>query len=266
MTKSKIKAQKLRPNRIDYSIESNNYMDNKDSIKGHTKTRKRKLPKALSKSKFVDLVNSTTNPRDRLIFLLGGTLGLRVGETSAAQVSNYDSIERIFKVLNGKTGDRIIPIPEYTAKYLNWYIKAFNLKAHDFLLGVKYTLTGWINADTSLTRSHIDYLCKQYGKKIDIPYLHYHMLRHSYVTFLIEADIDPITIQNNCGWKNLDMLSIYTHLVISTRRKKTDRAFNTLGEELRCQRKNQQQRTLTSFYPPTFLPEGIESDSINLLR
>ena len=193
------------------------------------------LPKNLPRAKLVELINTTENPRDKLLFLFGGTMGLRVSEAVKAKVEQSDSKERVFTVINGKTGDRKIPIPEFTVDYLDWYISHFELQPQDYIFAIRTYQSKIHIDDKPITRHHATRLCEKHGKRIGVK-LHFHMLRHTYVTILLERGVDPITIKENCGWSDLRMLDIYAHLVVEQRRKKTDVAFNFLDSKPKCQR------------------------------
>lgn len=160
-------------------------------------------------------------------------MGMRVSEVVSSKVENYNQEERTFTVLDGKTGDRLIPVPQFTADFLDLYISYFKLKPHDWIFSVRVYRGGVerVERNSHLTRWQANRICNGYEKRLGVPRLHYHMLRHSYVTVLLERGVDPITIKENCGWSDMRMLEVYAHLVIEARKRKTDFAFNFLGEQ-----------------------------------
>lgn len=76
----------------------------------------------------------------------------------------------------------------------------------------------------------LDKLIKQYGTKAKLPpeKLHFHTLKRSIATHLLEASDDIRFVQDWLGHSNIQNTVLYTHLVSTSRIEKARKHFAKL--------------------------------------
>lgn len=80
------------------------------------------------------------------------------------------------------------------------------------------------NRNTPVTRSLLDKLMRKYSNLADIPYekAHFHTLRHSIATHLLDGGADLSFVQDWLGHANIQNTAIYAKIT-NTRRKNVAR-------------------------------------------
>lgn len=149
--------------------------------------------------------------RDYYILRVLLETGLRIFELAALRVSDFHSGSLI--VQNGKGGKRRnVLLAKDTQKMLSDFLKT-KAKAlrepigdEDFLFlserGKPYTTRG--------LRKRV----KLWFSKIGVsPDLSCHSCRHSYVSHMLAAGVDLVTVRDNAGHSSLAVTSIYSHAV-----------------------------------------------------
>jgi len=166
----------------------------------------KKLPQVIEKKIALDIYNSIPNLKHKCIVGLGLGFGLRVSETMNLKLEHIDSKRMIINIFNGKgKKDRIIPLSEEFLKVLRLYFKQFKPKG--------YLFNGQSNIQ--YTQSSCNKIVKNYfGEKY-----HYHNLRHSFATHLLESGVDIEIISKLLGHNSIKTTQIYLH--ISTDHLKT---------------------------------------------
>jgi site-specific recombinase XerD len=81
-----------------------------------------------------------------------------------------------------------------------------------------------------ISRKRFDALMKQYGKQAGLPKdkQHFHVLKHTCATHLLETGDDLRFVQDWLGHSNIQNTVIYTHLVSTSRAEKARRHFSKL--------------------------------------
>lgn len=143
--------------------------------------------------------------RLRTIILLTVNSGLRVSEIINLKLNDVKYIERELYIRDTKRGSyRRVPVDVETLQVLKEYIERVN--------PVEYVFTS--NSGTQLKRNSLDRSIKKYGDKAGIrkEKLHFHALRHTYATALLNSGMQLIDIQALLGHKDIMTTTIYTHV------------------------------------------------------
>lgn len=179
---------------------------------------KRKIPVYLTVEE-IDLLVKTfdltkpTGIRDRALYELIYTCGLRVSEISGLKMSNVYFNENVIKVFGKGSKERFVPLGEKAYEYLNLYL----LEARSKLLKKRKTNYVFINYKGEvLTRKGIWKNIKNAALKAGInKNVTVHTLRHSFATHLIQNGADIRYIQTLLGHESINTTEIYTHLDMS---------------------------------------------------
>ena len=167
--------------------------------------RSKKLPIVLSRIEIEKIIQSTSNPKYRLMISLGYACGMRVSEVVNLRVSdlNIDELTVHIKEAKGKK-DRISVLPEKLVDDLRNTIagKQMSDLLFDSNRGGKLTTT-------SLQKMFRLSLQKAGIKKPAT----FHSLRHSFATHLLENGVDVRYVQELLGHANIRTTQIYTHVM-----------------------------------------------------
>jgi len=176
--------------------------------------RKEKLPEVMDKDTIEEFLNliDVTKPqgeRDRCLFELIYSSGLRVSEASGLNIRDIDIDGGIAKVRGKGDKERIVIFGKEAAKQLRHYINY-----------VRPKLTGTVNKTQALyisksgKRFSRKGIWKNFAKWASIAGTssHLHTLRHSFATSLLEGGADLRTVQELLGHADLKTTQIYTHM------------------------------------------------------
>jgi len=144
----------------------------------------------------------------QLIFALYYGCGLRLSEGYNLTAKDVNFSKRTIFIRQGKNyKDRIVPINESVYNTLQDYIYNFRnlIKCNHNRLFVQFSST--------LLRDlyHLHSQCK--NEKIQEKRLHFHILRHSIATHLLEAGMQIENIARFLGHSSLNSTQIYTHII-----------------------------------------------------
>ncbi|MBQ6493853.1 MAG: tyrosine recombinase [Erysipelotrichaceae bacterium] len=144
-------------------------------------------------------------------------LGLRVSECCGLKTNQVNLNDGFVKVLGKGSKERVIPIPEQTARIMKRYFS--NVRT---LWLKKSTNSFYINhLGKPIYREYVeDILRKRIGEAGIDKHITPHKLRHSYATHLLEGGADLRVIQELLGHSDISTTEIYTH-VESERLKNT---------------------------------------------
>lgn len=83
-----------------------------------------------------------------------------------------------------------------------------------------------------MSRRGLDWLMKQYGKTAKLPAdkQHFHVLKHSIATHLLDAGADIRFVQDWLGHSNIQNTVIYTYLTSATRSERARTLFRKLPQ------------------------------------
>ncbi len=162
--------------------------------------------------KFLNLIPYSTSlqSRDRAMFEVLYSCGIRVSELVNLKLSQIDFEEKIIRFV-GKGGKiRITPLGSKAAEFLEKYIKVdrFNIERE------KKSEFVFLNKNGSkLTRQGFWKILKKYFKKFNIAKNIYpHIFRHSFATHMIESGADLRIVQELLGHSSISTTEIYTNL------------------------------------------------------
>ena len=186
-------------------INSLKFLYEKDLSKKYVKIdferpRKEKhLPQIIEKEFLLEKISKITNLKHKAIISLGFSVGLRVSEVINLKIEDIDSKRMIINIRQAKgKKDRIVPLSQTILELLREYFKQYKPKEYLF------------NGQNSLQYSSES--CNKIVKKYLGEEYHFHLLRHSSFTSMLESGIDLRIIQKLAGHSSSKTTEIYTHV------------------------------------------------------
>ena len=184
----------------------------------------RRLPAALSPDEAVRLVTiDETDPlavRDRALFELAYSSGLRLSELSGLDLDAIDPVAGEVRVLGKGAKERIVPVgkPALDA------IQAWLAVRAGFRPGEPQALflsrSGRRIAPRAIQRSLAAWAIKRGLSR----HVHPHMLRHSFASHLLQSSGDLRAVQEMLGHASIASTQVYTHLDFQSLAKAYDQA------------------------------------------
>ena len=168
------------------------------------------LPDVLSPEDVEVLMNfkpsNNLEIRDLAIIELMYSSGLRVSETSAVNLNDFEEDMQFLRVLGKGSKTRLVPIGRFAKQAIqNWLIE--RQKIHIISDALFVNLKGG-----RITTRSIQLRLKRLALKQGLPPVYPHMLRHSFATHMLESGGDLRTIQELLGHSSLSTTQIYTKL------------------------------------------------------
>lgn len=196
--------------------------------------------------KILEYLRSHQSLRDLGIYISLAT-GMRIGEICGLKWEDIDlsegvirvrrTIERIYSVENGVRRTELIIGPPKTLHSIRDI--PINTELMAFLLPLKvkashshYLLTGTDRPTEPRTyRNHYNRLLK----RLDIPHIKFHGLRHSFATRCIESNCDYKTVSVILGHSDIrTTLNLYVHPNLEQKRRCIDRMFDMVYVPADC--------------------------------
>lgn len=144
--------------------------------------------------------------RDLAIIELMYSSGLRVSETSAVNLNDFEEDMQFLRVVGKGSKTRLVPIGRFAKQAIqNWLIE--RQKIHIISDALFVNLKGG-----RITTRSIQLRLKRLALKQGLPPVYPHMLRHSFATHMLESGGDLRTIQELLGHSSLSTTQIYTKL------------------------------------------------------
>lgn len=161
--------------------------------------KEKKLPKVIDKEYLLNCIESIENKKHKAIISLAYSTGMRVSEVCNLLINDIDSKRMIITIRQAKgRKDRIVALSEKILSILREYYIEYKPKEYLF------------NGQFDLKYSHRS--CNQLVKKYIGKEHHFHELRHSNATALLEAGTDLRIIQKHLGHSCTKTTEIYTHV------------------------------------------------------
>lgn len=176
----------------------------------------RQLPDVLSLEEIDALIGTIDlskpqGERNRAILETLYGCGLRVSELTELRLSHLFFDENFIRVTGKGNKQRLIPISDYTIKYLTIYLK--EIRVHQKIeTGFEDYL--FLNRrGRNLSRVMIFHIVKEAAEKAGIKKnVHPHSFRHSFATHMLKNGADLRSIQLMLGHESITTTEIYTHL------------------------------------------------------
>lgn len=176
----------------------------------------------LDETKRLFSVIKNRSKRDSAIFLIAYRHGLRaseVGELRTVDINWKQLRLRLYRKKGSHGGEH--PMQPDEARVLKAYLRERNTDSP-----ILFTS----NRNLPISRIQLHRLMHAYGELADLPpdKRHFHVLKHSIATHLLDASDDIRFVQDWLGHSNIQNTVIYTQLVSSSRESKARRHFMKL--------------------------------------
>jgi integrase/recombinase XerD len=174
----------------------------------------KRIPRVLSREEIDDLLDGidTTTPlglRDRALFELIYSSGLRVSEAVVLKPQQLFIEEGLVRVIGKGDKERLVPLGEVSRYWLKRYME----EGRRLLLksGVKGDRLFLSQRGAGLSRKGIWKRFKQLALKQGVN-SKVHTLRHSFATHLLQGGADLRAVQELLGHADISTTQVYTHL------------------------------------------------------
>lgn len=174
----------------------------------------RRLPTPLAAQDCEQLIEAPTERsherlelRDRALFDLLYSTGLRVGEAVGLDVRDVDRVRAEVRVLGKGGKERVVPVPAQALDTLAVYLDSREgpgILAEPVFLNARGRRLSDRGVRVILSRRLLELGISRRATP--------HTLRHSYATHLLDADVDLRTIQELLGHERLTTTQRYTHV------------------------------------------------------
>lgn len=170
-----------------------------DKVSFKRPRKEKKLPQIIDKNHLLNKISEIKNVKHKTIISLAYSVGLRVSEIINLKIADIDSKRMIITIYQSKGNkDRIVPLSKNILELLRIYWKRY--KPKEYLFNGQNSLQYSSESCNSIVKK---YLGEQY---------HFHLLRHSCFTSLLESGTDLRLIQKLAGHKSSKTTEIYTHV------------------------------------------------------
>jgi len=140
-----------------------------------------------------------TSNFEKLRFYIDNSTGMRVSEVIDLKIENIDSKRMLIHIIQAKgRKDRDVPLSPTILELLRDYFKEYRPK--EYLFNGQFDLKYSSESCNQIVKK---YLGKDY---------HFHLLRHSCFTHLLESGTDCRIIQKIAGHSNIKTTEGYTHV------------------------------------------------------
>jgi site-specific recombinase XerD len=165
------------------------------------------------------LLHVITRKRDRALFLVAYRHGLRASEVGMLQLDDLNLVQQRLTIqrLKGSLAG-IHPLRADEIKAVKAYLRERKSHAPALFLSQR---------GTPISRRQLDTLMKYYGGLADIPVSkrHFHVLKHSIATHLLDAGADLRFVQDWVGHASIKNTVIYAQLTSRRRDEEARKVF-----------------------------------------
>ena len=163
------------------------------------------------------------SPRDRVLFLIAYRHGLRASEIGLLRLEDLDFRAlrlRVHRLKGSHSG--VHPMQPDEVKALRAYLRERRSPPSPVLFPS--------TRGDPIARRTLDWLMKRYGAAADLPPAkrHFHCLKHSIATHLLEAGADLRFVQDWLGHSNIQNTVVYTFLTARGREGAARKVFLNL--------------------------------------
>jgi site-specific recombinase XerD len=173
----------------------------------------------LAQPELRSLLRVITRKRDRALFLVAYRHGLRASEVGMLQIDDLNLAQQrltIQRLKGSLAGIHPLRADEVTA--LKAYLRERKSPSPTLFLSQR---------GTPISRRQLDTLMKHYGELADIPVSkrHFHVLKHSIATHLLDAGADLRFVQDWVGHASIKNTVIYAQLTSRRRDEEARKVF-----------------------------------------
>jgi integrase len=173
----------------------------------------------LTQEELKQLLSQVASKRDKALILLAYSYGLRASEVGLLRREDidFDRLKIRIQRLKGSISSEY-PLRPEVATALKSYLRTRKDNS-PILFPSKRGLP--------INRRTLDYLMKKYGEKAGIPKekRHFHCLKHSIATHLLDAGADIMFVKDWLGHRNIQNTIVYSQLTSKTRDEQARRVF-----------------------------------------
>lgn len=175
--------------------------------------------KYLTQDEVKRLFRVIDNKRDKAIFMVAYYHGLRPSEVGLIQVDDVDLGRNRIRITRLKNGNS----QEYPMKPNE--VRAVRAWMNERIKNLPWLF--YAKGSLPMPRRSLHYLINIYGEKAGIPQgkRHFHILRHSIATHLLDAGADIRFVQDWLGHKNIQNTIVYAQLSNPARDKQALKLF-----------------------------------------
>ena len=157
------------------------------------------LPQVIDGDFLRQRIARITNLKHKAILMLAYSVGLRVSEVVNLKLKDIDSARMLITIRQAKGNkDRIVPLSPTVLDVLRYYFKAY--RPNEYLFNGQFEIRYSARSCNEIVKQYL-------GKKH-----HFHLLRHSCFTSLLESGTDLRVIQKIAGHSSSKTTEIYTHV------------------------------------------------------
>ena len=161
--------------------------------------KQKKIPRVIDQQHLINTIHSIKNLKHKAIIALAYSCSLRVSEVINLKIEDIDSHRMDIYILNAKGGkDKIVPLTPFILGLLREYYKEFK--------PVTYMFNGQFKLQYSSTS------CNKIVKKYLGNKYHFHLLRHSGITAMMENGTDLRISQIVAGHNSPNTTAGYAHV------------------------------------------------------
>jgi len=170
-----------------------------DKVSFERPRKEKHLPQVIEKEFLLSKICKIQNLKHKSILSLAYSVGLRVSEVINLKIIDIDSKRMLITIRQAKgRKDRIVPLSQNILNLFREYYRAF--KPKEYLFNGQFKIKYSSESCNKLVKY---YLGKEY---------HFHLLRHSSATALLESGVDLRYIQKILGHSSSKTTEIYTHV------------------------------------------------------
>jgi type 1 fimbriae regulatory protein FimB len=166
------------------------------------------------------LLSVIKSPRDKAIFTVAYFRGLRASEVGMLQLSSYkraDGRLHVVRLKRSLSSTALLSPQEKTA--LNKWIKVRGTEPGPMFPS---------NRKTGIGRQQLHVLMRAYAAAAKLPKhkRHFHCLKHSIATHLVERNVEVLQIKEWLGHRSINSTLEYTHLADKQRDELATRLYS----------------------------------------
>jgi integrase/recombinase XerC len=172
----------------------------------------KKLPNTLDVDQSTQLVeikgDDILSLRDKAIFELMYSCGLRLSELVSLNLSNIDLGDAVITVTGKGNKTRMLPVGQHALQALQIWLKQRVILADNDETALFVSKRG-----SRISQRSIQQRLRHWSKKQGLgTHVHPHMLRHSFATHMLESSGDLRAVQELLGHADISTTQVYTHL------------------------------------------------------